>query len=213
MPYRDLILLSGGLDSTTALAQAVHSSSAAHALSIDYQQRHRVEIDHAHDLARWYAVPWSLATVDVPAYGSVSALTGPTVAPIAPRDQAVTVVPGRNLLMVATAAATADALGCDRVVIACHAGDHDVYPDCRPAWVDAVDAVLWLQTEGRVQLHAPFAHLPRVEVATLAGRLGVPIDRTWSCYRGGSIQCGQCGACASRRAALAAAGVSDGMGA
>lgn len=202
-------MLSGGLDSATALAWCVHQRTATAALTIDYGQRHRAELAAAAVVAEAYNVPHRVLSMREWGAALPGALTGVAEVPDAEGDQRPTVVPNRNAVLVNAAAAIAPALGCNRVVLAVHAGDADDYPDCRPEWVTAARHTIELGSARAITLVAPFLHVPRAEVAALAGELAVPVARTWSCYRGGARQCGTCGACASRRAALAAARVAD----
>lgn len=209
-PLTDLVLLSGGLDSATLLAARAASGSAALALGIDYGQRHRRELAAAASLAAHYRVPFEV--LDLSAWGRLlggSALTDPAVAVPVGADQAPTVVPNRNATMLSAAVGIAQARGLQWVLTATHADDHATYPDCRPDFLLALEQVVDYATEGAVAVAAPFTHLPKVAVVRLAVGLGVPIGATWSCYVGGPLHCGTCGACTGRRAALAAAGVAD----
>ncbi|HEY0409758.1 MAG TPA: 7-cyano-7-deazaguanine synthase, partial [Candidatus Dormibacteraeota bacterium] len=124
----------------------------------------------------------------------------------------ITVVPNRNAVMLAIAHAVAVAEGVPTVAAAFHAGDHPVYPDCRPAFVDAFRRMQTLATEGfgpRDMLVTPFLHLDKAAIVRAGHRLGVPFERTWSCYRGGDRHCGRCGTCVERREAFTLAGVAD----
>lgn len=213
-PGRDLILLSGGLDSTTALALAHRDGRAGMALTVDYGQRHRKEVRAAKAVAEHYGVRWEL--LELLTWGSMlkgSALTDPTV-PVphghyAAPSMSTTVVPNRNATLLMAAAGIAMANGCTAVVTAIHAGDHAIYPDCRPEFFRSARATMELGTDGAVTLHAPFVNVTKTQIAALAGELDVPIDLTWSCYEGGAYHCGRCGTCVERIEALADAGVLD----
>lgn len=203
-----VVLLSGGLDSTTALALTEDVDAA---VFVDYGQRHIRERAAAEAVARHYGV--LLLVVDLCGYGPqvTSALTAGASLPAGlPADdpaQAATVVPGRNAVLLATAAGIAADRGADRIVAAMHADDAAIYPDCRPSFVRPLSDAL--RAAYGVHIDAPFLHTPRALVAQLAGRIEVPIGLTWSCYAGGADHCGTCGACAARRAALAAADLHD----
>lgn len=212
--HRDLILLSGGLDSATALAASYEEGTAAYALSVDYGQRHIREIESARALADHFGV--GHAVLDLQGWGRLltgSALTDRNVAVphghYADASMAVTVVPGRNATMLAAAAGVAVARGCDRVVTAVHAGDHAVYRDCRPDFIDAIRKAVVLATDGEVSVEAPFLHMDKTGIARTAYWLEVPVGMTWSCYEGGAQHCGRCGTCVERIEALRDAGVDD----
>lgn len=211
---RDLILLSGGLDSTTALALAHRDGRAGLALTVDYGQRHRKEVRAAMTIAEHYGVRWEL--LELLTWGSMlkgSALTDPTV-PVphghyAAPSMATTVVPNRNATLLMAAAGIAIANECTRVVTAVHVGDHPVYPDCRPQFLTAARHTMELGTDGAVTIAAPFMFHTKTDIAALAGQLDVPVDLTWSCYEGGALHCGQCGTCTERIEAFTDAGVLD----
>lgn len=207
----DLVLLSGGLDSTTALARVAESADVA--VSVDYGQRHRREVTAAQAVARYYEVDHLV--LDLSTWGQLlkSALTDPQdEVPHGhytdPSMQA-TVVPNRNATLLMAAAGIAWTWGCDRVVTAVHAGDHPVYPDCRPEFIDSAAETIRLGTDGRIGLYAPFVNMTKTDIAAEAYRLRVPIFLTWSCYEGGEIHCGKCGTCTERIEALSEAGVPD----
>lgn len=210
----DLVLLSGGLDSTTALAHSHHAGTAKLAVSVDYGQRHRRELDAAARVAGHYRVEHLV--LDFTGWGALlggSALTDRSVevphGHYADPTMAVTVVPNRNATLLAAAAGVAAAHGCTHVVTAVHAGDHPVYPDCRPEFVDAARRTIELGTGEQVTLDAPFVHMSKTDIAALAGALGAPVGLTWSCYEGQSLHCGQCGTCVERIEAFRDAGVTD----
>jgi 7-cyano-7-deazaguanine synthase len=146
--------------------------------------------------------------VDLRGWGSAlrSALTDPAVAmPHGEHpSQVATVVPNRNAVLLSVAASIAMTRNLRVVLTAVHAGDHAVYPDCRPEFVAAMASAFDCGTDGEVGLEAPYAHLTKADIARRALELGVPIDMTWSCYAGGSEPCTQCGACIARAQALAA---------
>lgn len=212
MADRDLILLSGGLDSSTLLAQQVAEGTATLAVSISYGQRHRRrELGAATAIAARYGIEH--LTLDLAEWGRLltgSALTDPAVAiphgHYADDSMRITVVPNRNAVLLMAAASVAEARRCTRVLIAVHAGDHPIYPDCRPEFIEAANRAVRLSTEESVCIAAPFVHLTKADITGRARSLGVPIGMTWSCYEGGELHCGHCGTCVERREAL---GVSD----
>ncbi|MBI1844716.1 MAG: 7-cyano-7-deazaguanine synthase QueC [Actinobacteria bacterium] len=131
------------------------------------------------------------------------------------RDESMraTVVPNRNAIFLSVATGLAVAIGADAVAIAVHAGDHPIYPDCRPAFIAAFETQARLANEGfahpDLQIEAPFLTSTKVDIVRLGAELGVDFAATWSCYRGGDRHCGTCGTCAERREAFREAGVLD----
>jgi 7-cyano-7-deazaguanine synthase len=195
-----VVLLSGGLDSTTALAATLAQGvTVPAAVFVDYGQRHIRERDAAIQIAGHYRVP--LLCLDLSGFGALvsSALTG--------GDLATTIVPNRNAVLAAAAAGIAVDQNAHRVVLATHAGDAVTYPDCRPEFVAALSNALRLGCG--VVIEAPFLGLSKAEVVAEAARLGTPMHFTWSCYVGGSQHCGQCRACTDRAEAFRDAAVPD----
>ena len=209
-----VVLLSGGMDSTTALALATRDTTPVLALSVDYGQRHAKELDAAAAIAHHYGVPHKV--LDLTGWGELltgSSLTDPTVdvphGHYADENMAVTVVPNRNATMLMAAAGIADSLHATEVWAAVHAGDHTVYPDCRPEFITAANTTLAVSTEGRVSIYAPFVDRTKTDIAALGHDLNVPFHLTWSCYEGGTVHCGKCGTCVERREAFHDAGIMD----
>jgi 7-cyano-7-deazaguanine synthase len=211
---RSLVLLSGGMDSTVAIAHEVRSDRGQVALSVNYGQRHARELVAAAKIARMYGAEHHV--LDLTGWGHLltgSSLTDPTVAVphghYAEPSMVATIVPNRNATMLMAAAGVALAKGCERVVIAVHAGDHPIYPDCRPAFINAADIALGWATEHQVGIDAPFLHMSKTEIASLGAQLGAPLHLSWSCYEGGTKHCGQCGTCTERIEAFRDAGLTD----
>jgi 7-cyano-7-deazaguanine synthase len=126
---------------------------------------------------------------------------------------AATVVPNRNAIMLSVAVGVAVARGAEAVAAAVHAGDHTVYPDCRPAFIEAIEHEARVANEGFIvdgfEVRAPFLHLTKDQIVRIGADLGVPFEETWSCYLGGEVHCGRCGTCVERREAFDLAGVPD----
>lgn len=232
---RAVVLLSGGLDSAVALAWARHEGYACHALTVDYGQRHRVELESARRVARSLGVhDHRVVAVDLRAVGG-SALTGDIDVP---KDQVtvgrggdgapgpgpadararipVTYVPARNTLLLAIAAGHAEVVAADAVVIGVNAVDYSGYPDCRPEFIAAMERALTLGTragnEGMpIRLLAPLARMSKVEIVRLGTSLGVDFALTHSCYdpAADGAACGRCDSCLLRRRGFAEAGVTD----
>lgn len=208
---KTLVLLSGGLDSSTLLYAA---RGTVKAISFDYGQRHSKELDSARAIVA--SVPW-IEHVIVPLQGlgailNRGVLTAGGEVPeghYAAESMKQTVVPNRNMIMLAVAAGHAMANGFDRVSFAAHGGDHAIYPDCRPEFFRAVAGTVELADWSRVEIEAPFINSTKAEIVKLGDGLSVPWDKTWSCYKGGEIHCGKCGTCVERREAFSLAGVTD----
>jgi len=219
---RAVVLLSGGLDSSTCLAVARREGFEAHGLSVDYGQRHREELRRAGRVAEALgAASHTVVKVDLSAFGG-SALTDRAIAvpkgrPV--REMArgipVTYVPARNTVMLALALARAETLGAHDVFLGVNAIDYSGYPDCRPAFVQAFERLARLATRAGVEgaafrIRAPLLRLSKAGIVRLGRRLGVPFALTLSCYdpvRGRA--CGRCDACQLRLQGFAAAGLAD----
>jgi 7-cyano-7-deazaguanine synthase len=211
-------IVSGGLDSVTLVYHLRAQGTGVRMLSVDYGQRHVRELDCARQAAASLGLEHQVADLrPVGALLTGSALTDPGV-PVpdghyAHESMRSTVVPNRNALMLDIAVAVAVTAGCDAVAFGAHGGDHPVYPDCRPGFVEAYTASARLANAGFVpagfQVVAPFLHMSKAEIVRLAAGYGVPFERTWSCYKGGARHCGRCGTCTERREAFVLAGVTD----
>ena len=211
---RAVVLLSGGLDSATCLAWARREGWEAHALTVDYGQRHAIEVERAVEIARRLgAASHRIVAVDLSLL-SGSALTDRSVdVPKEPTEGIpVTYVPARNALFLSLALGWAESLGARDLVVGVNAVDYSGYPDCRPSFLRAFEVMAREGTKAGVegvpwQVHAPLVDLPKVEIVRRALAWGVPIDRTVSCYDpdGAGRPCGRCDACRLRDAALAEA--------
>lgn len=212
-------LLSGGLDSVTLLYKLLDDGYNVHALSFDYGQRHKKELTVAMRIAKRLDIPHHVIKLGVYHEGEMagplsevlggSALTDPEIAVsdghYAEESMKATVVPNRNAVMLSIAYAVAVAEGRDFVAFGAHAGDHAIYPDCRPDFVYALNRALQLGNlwaEPTPEVGGPFLSFSKAEIAVLAHKLSVPIADTWSCYKAGKIHCGTCGTCYERREAL-----------
>lgn len=211
---RSAIVLSGGMDSTVALYQAVANGTATIAVSVEYGQRHNVEIRFARYHADRLAVPF--VYVDLHQLGAElrgSALTDRTVpVPEGHYESDImrdTVVPNRNMVLLSTATAIAIAHGCDTVIYGPHKGDHAVYPDCRVEFIDAMRSAMSLCGYQPISLDVPFIDKTKADIVRVGTDLAVDFAKTWSCYKGGSMHCGRCGTCVERREAFDIAGIND----
>ncbi len=188
-----------------------------HLISVDYGQRHKKELDYAKRCAERLGA--SFDVVDISGVGrllSGSALTDDIEVPhghYAEETMAVTVVPNRNAIMLSIAYGVAVARDAQVVATAVHAGDHYVYPDCRPEFIEAFDAMQKKAVEGfgdpSLHLYTPFIRKTKAQIAEVGASLGVPYEDTWSCYEGGEVHCGLCGTCTERKEAFELAGVPD----
>ena len=218
-PKPAVILLSGGLDSATCLAIAQAEGYACHALSVAYGQRHAAELTASQRVARALAaVEHRTASVSLGEFGG-SALTDSTIE-VPPAGQCAgipsTYVPARNTIMLSMALAWAEVLGADDIFIGVNAVDYSGYPDCRPAYIHAFEHMAALATrrgvEGRaIRIHAPLMQLSKAQIVQRGQALGVDYALTVSCYQADDDgrACGQCDACALRRAGFEAAGIPD----
>jgi 7-cyano-7-deazaguanine synthase len=215
-----VVLLSGGMDSATALYWARSKGLRCRALSFDYGQRHTVELEAAGKLARNTGCAWDLVRFRLPWTKTSSLLdhrrTLPHHSPahIGRGGIPSTYVPARNTIFLSFALAACDAAGTGAIIIGANAIDFSGYPDCRPAYFSAVRRVARTGTrrgvEGRSpQILTPLLHLDKGQIVKLGARLKVPFELTWSCYRGGRRPCEKCDACLLRARGFQEAGLED----
>ena len=211
---RTVVVYSGGLDSTVLLAHLLAEGREVHALTVNYGQRHAREIESARAVCAHYGVEHRVA--DLRALGEIfgsNSLTNTAVdvaeGHYTEETMKTTVVPNRNMILLAVAAARAIALKADTLAYAAHGGDHAIYPDCRPEFADAMDHAIGLADWHKVRLERPMVSWSKAEIVRRGAELGVPFALTWSCYKGGAKHCGRCGTCIERREAFRLAGVPD----
>ncbi|MBU7581302.1 MAG: 7-cyano-7-deazaguanine synthase QueC [Nostoc sp. TH1S01] len=216
-----VILLSGGLDSSTVLYQAKADGCECYAISFDYQQRHRRELNSAmlvaqtaevkehqvvnFDLRKWGGSALTDEKIDIPQARSLEEMS---------ENIPVTYVPARNTIFLSFALGYAEAIAAERVYIGVNALDYSGYPDCRPDYIQAMQEVFRLGTkQGRegnaTAIAAPLVNLKKTEIIQLGNKLGVPWHLTWSCYTGGDVACGVCDSCRLRLAAFEELGLKD----
>lgn len=194
-------LMSGGLDSTTLLYDLLDQGYKAHCLLYDYGQRHIKELSFAEATCAKLGVPYDKIALP-PQLFERSALTTSS-------DRLIgtpTVVPNRNMVLIAMAASYALSHGCTAVSCAVNGDDSEVYPDCRSEFMKHLNAALRCCHTRRTEVHLPYIVRTKAKVVDIAWRLKVPLEETWSCYAGGDEPCGQCGACQVRLKAIADAG-------
>lgn len=224
MHKKAVVLLSGGLDSSTALAIAHQQGFELHALSFDYGQRHQREVDAAAAVARHYGVQYQKTiTVDLRAFGG-SALTADFDVPHSrslekmSQEIPITYVPARNTIFLSFALAYAEVTDANDIFLGINAIDYSGYPDCRPEYLEAYERMANLATkattqDGRVfHIHAPLLRMNKAEIIRKGIELGVPYELTWSCYEGGELACGTCDSCLLRLNGFAEAGLQDPIG-
>ncbi|MFD1696015.1 7-cyano-7-deazaguanine synthase QueC [Roseibium aestuarii] len=205
---KTLVICSGGLDSVTLAHKIAREQELIGLVSFDYGQRHRKELESARACAESLGVPFDL--VDISSVGrllSGSALTDDVTVPdghYQEETMRITVVPNRNAIMMSIAFGIAASRGAEAVAAAVHGGDHFIYPDCRPGFVDAFETMQRhaLDGMGEIRFLAPFVYRSKADIAAEAVRLGVDVASTWSCYKGGEVHCGRCGTCVERREAF-----------
>jgi 7-cyano-7-deazaguanine synthase len=209
-----ILSLSGGMDSAVLLAHLLDRGDTVRALTIDYGQRHRHELLAAERLTDRYRVEW--VCIDLHNLAPLlagSSQTSPAIA--VPHGHytedrmKATVVPNRNMILLALAGAWAISVKADAIAYAAHAGDHAIYPDCRPEFVAALAETLALADWHKVAIVRPLITWTKADVCRRGAALGVPFDLTYSCYEGQAAHCGRCGTCVERREAFALAGVPD----
>jgi 7-cyano-7-deazaguanine synthase len=215
---RAVVLLSGGLDSATVLAQARAQGFQCHALSVDYGQRHHAELAAAQRVASGLgATTHRVINIDLTAFGG-SALTDASIAvpETATSGIPLTYVPARNTIMLSLALAWAEVLQAQDIFIGVNAVDYSGYPDCRPEFVEAFERMANLATKAAVEgkaltLHAPLLHLSKAEIIRLGMQLGVDYAMTVSCYQADESgrACGRCDSCRLRQEGFRAAQVDD----
>ena len=212
-----VVLLSGGLDSMVCAGLARERGFSVIALTIDYNQRHRVELDSARRIARGLADRHIVLPLDLRAFGG-SALTGDIAVPKQGIEEGipVTYVPARNTIFLSLALGLAEASGARDLFIGVNALDYSGYPDCRPEFIAEFERLANLATKAgvegeRITIHAPLQHLTKAEIARQAERMGLDAALSHSCYDPlpDGRHCGECDACRLRAKGFADAGIAD----
>lgn len=210
---RAVVIYSGGMDSFTVLHQALSEGHEVFPVSFHYGQRHARELDAASAVCEQLGL--SHQVIDLRAITPLidnSALTGDVDVPsgdYAPDNLAVTVVPNRNMIMLSLAVGYAVNIGAKVCYYGAHGGDHVIYPDCRPEFVDAMNAVTRIANLQPVEITAPFLHASKADILRKGLTMGLDYSKTWTCYQGQEVACGSCSACRERLAAFAACNVND----
>lgn len=218
---RAVVLLSGGLDSSTALAIADEKGYEVVALTFDYGQKHVREVDSARKVAKYYhmkehlVLPLQLGGI-LRSSLTQRSMRVPKGRPRSKISSGIpsTYVPGRNIVFLAIGASVAESLGADRLIIAANSIDFSGYPDCTPEFVESFQRMLDVGTKAgkegkRIRIEAPLLRMSKAEIVREAVRLKVPLELTWSCYSGGPKACGRCDSCILRLEGFAKAGSED----
>ena len=203
---RAIIVYSGGLDSTTLLYE--YREHIALAVSFDYGSKHNAkELSFAAEHCRKLGIPHRIIPLDFIGryFRSDLLLSGGEIpeGSYADANMKSTVVPFRNGIMLAVAAGLAESYDLDTVLLANHGGDHAIYPDCRPEFIEAFDHAARAGTYNGVRIVSPYCVVTKRVIALRGQALGIDYARTWSCYKGGERHCGRCGTCTERKEALA----------
>jgi 7-cyano-7-deazaguanine synthase len=211
---KTVLILSGGMDSATLLYDLVAHGDSVEAIGVNYKQRHGKELTYAADLCNGLGVRFDVLDLSsLSGFLTGSSQSDPDVpVPFGKYDEPsmkLTVVPNRNMFMLAAAGAVAIARKADRLAYGAHAGDHTIYPDCRPEFVDAMSKAFDLCDWHTLGLHAPYLDMTKGDICKRGVELGVPYEKTWTCYVGGDRPCGQCGSCTERAEAFEFAGIPD----
>lgn len=212
-------LLSGGLDSTTALYAACHEGYQVTALTLQYGQRHRKEINSARDIAQHLDIPFWVVPITLP-WGGSSLLNRQLEIPMNRSENEMTgeipstYVPARNSIFLTMAASLAETIDAEALFIGANAVDYSGYPDCRPEYFEAFQKMIQLATKkgvngGKIEIYAPLLRLSKKAIVLLGDALGVPFEKTWSCYLGNETPCGRCDSCTLRQNGFAAARIED----
>jgi 7-cyano-7-deazaguanine synthase len=200
-----VILYSGGMDSSVALYQFTGRIKLA--VSFNYGSKHNVrEIEHAALNCKALGIEHRIIEMDLNKMGFVSDLlqSGGDIPDGHYEDENMkkTVVPFRNGIMLSIAAGIAESIDCNKLLISNHAGDHAIYPDCRPDFIQSMNDAICFGTYNNVEILAPFTNLSKREIALKGKEIGVPFEKTYSCYNGQTEHCGTCGTCTERKEAL-----------
>lgn len=210
-----ICVVSGGLDSVVMAYYLASQGYRVDAISFDYGQRHKKELDHARRCMQGLAGQHDI--VDLSPLGYLlggSALTDNIPVPdghYAAENMRVTVVPNRNAIMLSIAYGVAVARNADAVGVGVHAGDHFVYPDCRPDFIHLFGQMQNKAIEGfgNVVMLAPFLNMSKSDIVRIGKSVNAPLSFTWSCYKGQEVHCGTCGTCVERKEAFSTAGIED----
>ncbi len=210
---KTVIVFSGGMDSTTLLYKLLAEGKEVKAISFNYGQRHSKELKFAKDTCDKLGVPHKVIDISfIKELVSNSALTSDIEVPeghYESENMKLTVVPNRNMIMASIAIGYAVNEDFDEVALGVHAGDHAIYPDCRPAFISALRNIAAIANFKPIEIYTPFLLLDKGDIAIEGRELKVDYSLAWTCYKGLEKPCGKCGACAERAEAFAKASIVD----
>ena len=213
MSEKVIVIFSGGMDSITVLNKALEDGKTPMALSFDYGQRHKQELDYAARVCAELAIPHKI--VDISAINQLiggSALTSDIDVPEGHYEEPsmkTTVVPNRNMILLSMAVGYAVSENATKVYYGAHSGDHAIYPDCRPEFVDKMNDVCAIANYEAIEIVTPYLRVSKTAILTDGLRMGLDYGKTWTCYNGREKACGQCGACQERLEAFRDNGKTD----
>ena len=213
MAQKVVVIYSGGMDSFTVLNRAIADGFEVYALSFNYGQRHAKELEFAANVCEKLKIPHKV--VDITAINELlagSSLTDDIEIPeghYAEDSMKSTVVPNRNMILLSLAIGYAVSLEAEAVYYGAHAGDHSIYPDCRPEFVEKMNDVSLVANYEPVRVHSPYLQVDKAAILADGLTMGLDYSQTWTCYNGREKACGKCGACTERLEAFAANGVTD----
>lgn len=207
MPQKVVVIYSGGMDSFTVLHRAVRDGYEVYALSFNYGQRHVRELDCAKQVCAELGINHKI--IDISPINQIiggSALTGELDVPeghYEEENMKATVVPNRNMILIALATGYAVSIGANKVYYGAHSGDHAIYPDCRPEFVRKMNDVCMVANYEPIELVSPYLTESKIEILRDGLAMGLDYAKTWTCYNGRTKPCGKCGSCQERLEAFA----------
>ncbi|MDN2663746.1 7-cyano-7-deazaguanine synthase QueC [Psychromonas sp. 14N.309.X.WAT.B.A12] len=214
MSKKVVVIYSGGMDSYTVLHKAIEEGLTPFALTFDYGQRHVKEIQMASEVCESLNINHKI--IDITAINQLiggSSLTDSSIE-VATGDydnnnMVNTVVPNRNMILLSLAVGYAVSIGAEKVYYGAHSGDHEIYPDCRPIFVEKMNEVAAVANYEKTEIHSPYLKSDKVGILKDGLRMGLDYSKTWTCYNGREKACGECGSCKERLEAFAKNGLSD----
>ena len=207
-----LVVYSGGLDSYTLLNKALQNFKKVEAITFDYGQKHKKEIDYAKNNCLELGITHKVIKLDIADLLSNSALVGDSKIPEGNYDKEKmkqTIVPNRNMIMISIAASLAIKNKLQYLWYAAHAGDHEIYPDCRPEFIQKLGDVLSICDYHEIKFEAPFMNLSKQQIVAEGLKMNLDYANAWTCYVGGEKPCMKCSACLERKSAFAANNIKD----
>jgi len=203
-----VVVYSGGMDSFTLINFALKQDHEVSAISFDYGQKHRKELDSARDFCKSRSISLEVSNISgIKPLLKGSALTDNIVVPrghYEDQTMKMTVVPNRNMIMISLSIAYAISIDFEEVWYGAHSGDHSIYPDCRPEFLESINKTSKLANYESIEIRAPFINLSKSEILSKGLGMNLDYSQTWTCYEGKVQACGKCGACVERLEAFEA---------